>query len=94
MDVTGLSNVAIVQRHEGTLAVRAADAAIVDAYPDAQRGKARHVVGGDRGLPEWTLTGTMKDRRRVDATGCDVFAVRSGTNAIRNSNRKSRPPIG
>ena len=82
------------QRYEGQQAVRAAYAAIFAAYPDARWGNARHFVAGDRGLSEWTFTGTMKDGKRVETTGCDVFTFRNGKIAIKNSYRKNRPPIG
>ena len=82
------------ERHEGQRAVRAAYAAIFDVYPDAHWGNARHVVAGDRGLSEWTFTGTLKDGKRVEVTGCDVFTFRNGKIAIKNSFRKNRPPIG
>jgi taurine dehydrogenase small subunit len=82
------------ERHEGQQAVRAAYAAIFVAYPDAHWGNARHFVAGDRGLSEWTFTGTLKDGKRVEVTGCDVFTFRNGKIAIKNSFRKNRPPIG
>lgn len=82
------------QRYEGAVAVRAAYAAIFDTYPDAHWGNARHFVSGDRGLSEWTFTGTMKDGKRVEVTGCDVFTFRNGKIAIKNSYRKNRPTIG
>ena len=82
------------ERHEGQRAVRAAYAAIFDVYPDAHWGNARHFVAGDRGLSEWTFTGTLKDGKRVEVTGCDVFTFRNGKIAIKNSFRKNRPPIG
>jgi ketosteroid isomerase-like protein len=82
------------ERYEGEKAVRAAYAAIFAAYPDAHWGNARHFVSGDRGLSEWTFTGTMKDGKRVEVTGCDVFTFRNGKIAIKNSYRKNRPPIG
>jgi ketosteroid isomerase-like protein len=82
------------ERYEGERAVRAAFAAVFDTYPDAHWGNARHFVAGDRGLSEWTFTGTMKDGRRVEVNGCDVFTFRNGKIAIKNSYRKNRPPIG
>lgn len=82
------------ERHEGQRAVRAAYAAIFDVYPDAHWGNARHFVAGDRGVSEWTFTGTLKDGKRVEVTGCDVFTFRNGKIAIKNSFRKNRPPIG
>ena len=82
------------ERHEGQPAVRAAFAAVFVQYPDAHWGNARHVVTGDRGVSEWTFTGTLTDGRRVEVTGCDLFTFRNGKIAIKNSFRKHRPPIG
>src|SRR5687767_7239810 len=48
------------QRSEGTQAVRAAFAAVFDAFHDAQWASARHFIAGDRGVSEWTFTGTQK----------------------------------
>jgi ketosteroid isomerase-like protein len=81
------------ERHEGQQAVRAAYAAVFAQYPDAQWGNARHFVKGDRGVSEWTFTGTLKDGKRVEVTGCDVFTFRDGKIAVKNSFRKNRPPI-
>ena len=82
------------ERHEGQRAVRAAYAAVFEQYPDAQWGDARHFVTGDRGVSEWTFTGTLKNGQRVEVIGCDVFTFRSGKIAIKNSFRKNRRPIG
>lgn len=82
------------ERYQGLQAVRAAYAAVFAAYPDAHWGNARHFVAGDRGLSEWTFTGTMKDGKRVEVMGCDVFTFRDGKIAIKNSFRKNRPPLG
>ena len=82
------------ERHEGQAAVRAAYAAVFDQFPDAHWGNARHFVIGDRGVSEWIFTGTMRDGRRVEVTGCDLFTLRDGKIAIKNSFRKNRPPMG
>ena len=82
------------ERHEGQRAVRAAYAAVFEQYPDAHWGNARHFVTGDRGVSEWTFTGTLKDGKRVEVVGCDLFTFRNGKIAIKNSFRKNRPPIG
>ena len=82
------------ERHEGQQAVRAAYAVVFEQYPDAHWGNARHFVTGDRGVSEWTFTGTLKDGKRVEVTGCDLFTFRNGKIAIKNSFRKNRPPIG
>ena len=80
------------ERHEGQRAVRAAYAAVFEQYPDAHWGNARHFVIGDRGVSEWTFTGTRKDGKRVEVAGCDLFTFRNGRIAIKNSFRKNRPP--
>ena len=81
------------ERHEGQRAVRAAYAAVFEQYPDAHWHDARHFVAGERGVSEWTFTGTRKDGKRVEVAGCDVFTFRNGKIATKNSFRKNRPPI-
>lgn len=78
------------QRSEGKPAVRAAFAAVFDTCPDAHWASARHLVAGLRGVSEWTFTGTHKDGRRVEVTGCDLLTFRGGKVAIKNSYRKNR----
>ena len=81
------------QRSEGRPAVRAAFAAVFDTFPDAHWANARHFVAGNRGVSEWTFTGTRTDGTRVEVTGCDLFTFRDGKIAIKNSFRKNRPPV-
>lgn len=87
-------NAADGETHRGREAVRAAFAAVFEQYPDAHWGNPRHFVAGDRGVSEWTFTGTLNDGRRVEVTGCDLFTFRNGRIAIKNSFRKNRHPIG
>jgi ketosteroid isomerase-like protein len=63
------------------------------AFPDARWSNPSHVVAGDRGVSEWTFTGTCQDGARVEVTGCDLFTFRDGRIAIKNSYRKNRPPV-
>lgn len=79
------------QRSEGKEAVRVAYAAVFAAFPDAHWANARHFVAGNRGVSEWTFAGTQKDGKRVEVTGCDLFTLRDGKIAIKNSYRKNRP---
>jgi len=81
------------QRSEGTLAVRAAYAAVFETFPDAHWANPQHFVAGNRGVSEWTFTGTRTDGQYVEVTGCDLFTFRGGRIAIKNSYRKNRPPI-
>jgi steroid delta-isomerase-like uncharacterized protein len=77
----------------GKEAVRAGYAEVWAAYPDAQWRSPRHFVCGDRGVSEWTFTGTRSDGSRVEVNGCDVFTFRDGRIAVKNSYRKNRPPL-
>ena len=79
------------QRSEGQQAVRAAYAAVFAAFPDAHWANARHFIAGNRGVSEWTFTGSQADGKRVEVTGCDVFTFRNGKIAVKNSYRKTRP---
>jgi steroid delta-isomerase-like uncharacterized protein len=78
------------QRSAGTQAVRTAFAAVFDTFPDAHWANARHFIAGNRGVSEWTFTGTQTDGRRVEVNGCDLFTFRDGRIAIKNSYRKNR----
>jgi steroid delta-isomerase-like uncharacterized protein len=80
------------RRSEGTQAVRAAFAAVFEACPDAHWANCRHFIAGNRGVSEWTFTGTQRDGSRVEVNGCDLFTFRDGRIAIKNSYRKNRPP--
>ncbi len=80
-------------RYAGREAVRAAFAEVFATFPDARWNGARHFIQGDRGVSEWTFTGTRAaDGARVEVHGCDVFTFRDGKIAIKNSYRKNRPP--
>ena len=80
------------ERHEGHRAVRAAFAAVFVQYPDARWNDAKHFVKENRGVSEWTFTGTLSDGRRVEVNGCDLLTFRNGKIAVKNSFRKNRPP--
>jgi steroid delta-isomerase-like uncharacterized protein len=81
-------------RYAGREAVRAGFAEVWATFPDAHWGNARHFVAGDRGVSEWTFTGTRLDGSRVEVHGCDVFTFRDGKIVLKNSYRKNRPPVG
>jgi ketosteroid isomerase-like protein len=80
-------------RYEGEQEVRAAYAQVWTSFPDAHWGGARHFVCGDRGVSEWTFTGTRDDGTRVEVHGCDLLTFRGGKIALKNSYRKNRPPL-
>ncbi len=81
-------------RYQGAAAVRAGYAQVWTTYPDAHWGNARHFVIGDRGVSQWTFTGTGADGTRVEMHGCDLFTFRDGKIALKDSYRKNRPPLG
>jgi steroid delta-isomerase-like uncharacterized protein len=81
-------------RYEGREAVRAGYAEVWMTFPDARWDNARHLVCGDRGVSEWTFTGTRADGTRVEVHGCDLFTLRDGKIAVKNSFRKNRPLLG
>jgi steroid delta-isomerase-like uncharacterized protein len=80
-------------RAAGREAVRAGYSEVWKTFPDAQWRAPRHFVCGDRGVSEWTFTGTRADGSRVEVNGCDIFTFRDGKIAIKNSYRKNRPPL-
>jgi steroid delta-isomerase-like uncharacterized protein len=81
-------------RYAGREAVRAGFAEVWATFPDAHWGDAHHFVCGDRGVSEWTFTGTRADGTRVEVHGCDVFTFRGGKIALKDSYRKNRPALG
>jgi len=78
------------RRYEGPREVGKAFAEVFETFPDAQWRDARHFFVGDRGLSEWTFSGTRADGTRVEVTGCDVFTFRDGKITVKNSYRKQR----
>lgn len=79
-------------RYTGLEDVRAGFEGVWMTFPDAHWGSARHLVHGERGVSEWTFTGTRVDGGRVEVHGCDLFTFRDGKIALKNSYRKHRPP--
>lgn len=80
-------------RYEGKEAVRAAFAQAWAVFADAQWGDGRHWICGDRGVSEWTFTGTRADGSRMEVCGCDLFTFRDGKIAVKKAFRKDRPLI-
>ena len=80
-------------RYVGRQAVRAGYAEVWGLFPDAHWENARHFVDGDRGVSEWTFTGTRTDGTRVEVHGCDLFTFRDGRIFLKNSYRKNRTPM-
>ena len=74
----------------GREAVRAGFSQVFVTFPDAQWNNPRHFVAGNRGVSEWTFTGTRVGGSRVEVHGCDVFEFRDGKIARKDSYRKNR----
>jgi ketosteroid isomerase-like protein len=53
--------------------------------PDIHYGRDRHWVCGDRGVSEWTITGTDTSGMKVEVQGCDLFELRAGKIARKDS---------
>ncbi|MEO6566021.1 MAG: nuclear transport factor 2 family protein [Casimicrobiaceae bacterium] len=81
-------------RYVGRQAVRAGFADVFATFADAHWGNARHLVLAERGVSEWTFTGTRADGTLVEVHGCDLFTFRNGKIAVKDSYRKNRPPLG
>ncbi len=79
-------------RYRGQKSVREGFTSVWESFPDARWLGARHFIVGNRGVSEWTFTGTNKDGQRIEVIGCDVFTIRDGKILIKNSYRKNRPP--
>lgn len=75
---------------KGREAVRRDFRDVFETFPDAQWCGARHFVAGDRGVSEWVFSGTRVDGARVEVQGCDIFTIRDGKIAVKNSCRKQR----
>lgn len=78
------------KRWEGAEQVRKGYSQVFEAFPDARWENARHFIAGDRGVSEWTFSGTRPDGTRVEVDGCDVFTFRAGKILVKNSYRKQR----
>ena len=81
-------------RYTGRDAVQAGFAEVWATFPDARWDNVRHFVVGNRGVSEWTFTGTRADGTRTEVHGCDVFTFRGGKIALKDSYRKNRPVLG
>lgn len=77
-------------RYHGRDRVREGFQSVFAKFPDARFSDTRHFVAGDRGVSEWTFTGTGPDGRAVTVNGCDLFTFRGGKIALKSSYFKNR----
>jgi len=61
------------KRFAGKSEVRNGLAARFTGIPDVHYGDDEHFACGDRGVSEWTLTGTTTDGERLEVRGCDLW---------------------
>ena len=73
------------RRLTGKAEVRTGIEARLAGIPDIHYGNDRHWVCGDRGVSEWTITGTDTSGTRVEVRGCDLFELRDGKIARKDS---------
>ena len=66
------------QRFIGKDQVREALAGRFKGIPDVHYGDDRHWVSADKGVSEWTLTGTTTSGVRLNVRGCDLWEFRNG----------------
>jgi steroid delta-isomerase-like uncharacterized protein len=78
------------EKFTGQEQVKKAFEDVFATFPDARWNDPRHFITGERGVSEWTFTGTRKDGTKVEVTGCDIFTFKDGKIAIKNSYRKNR----
>lgn len=77
-------------RHVGREAVRAAYAAVFEAFPETAWTGARHSVAGELGVSRWRFTGRDRDGRAVEVDGCDLLTFAGDRIVLKDSYRKAR----
>ena len=60
-------------RLEGKEQVREGIQSRFDGIPDVHYGDGSHWLCGDRGVSEWTLSGTQRTGERIEVRGCDLW---------------------
>lgn len=78
------------QRFTGQEQVKKAFEQVFTTFPDARWNEPKHFISGNRGVSEWTFTGTKSDGTKVEVAGCDLFTFENGKISIKNSYRKNR----
>ena len=73
------------RRFEGRTEVREGLGARFKGIPDVHYGDDSHFACGDRGVSEWTLTGTTVDGEKLEVRGCDLWTFRGDRIVRKNS---------
>jgi ketosteroid isomerase-like protein len=79
------------RRFTGKDEVRKGLGALFESTPDVHFGDDRHFVSGNRGLSEWTITGTTADGDRIDLRGCDLWTFDDDGKIVRKDSFMKRP---
>jgi ketosteroid isomerase-like protein len=78
------------QRFVGKGKIREAFAGRFSGIPDIRYQDDEHLVDGDRGASEWTLSGTTIAGQRIEVRGCDLWTFRDGAVVKKDSYWKIR----
>jgi steroid delta-isomerase-like uncharacterized protein len=70
-------------RFAGKSEVRRGLAARFEGIPDVHYGDDNHFASGDRGVSEWTLTGTTTEGERIEVRGCDLWTFGDDGRVVR-----------
>lgn len=75
------------QRFIGKTQVREALAGRFSGIPDVHYGEDSHWISatGDKGVSEWTLTGTTNSGVKLNVCGCDLWEFQDGKVTRKNS---------
>jgi ketosteroid isomerase-like protein len=73
------------RRFEGRAEVREGLGARFKGIPDVHYGDDSHFICGNRGVSEWTLTGTTVDGEPIEVRGCDLWTFRGNEIVLKNS---------
>jgi ketosteroid isomerase-like protein len=71
------------RRFVGKDEVRRGLAARFEGIPDVSYTDDDHFVAGNRGVSEWTISGTTTDGIRVDVRGCDIWTFADDGTIVR-----------
>ena len=82
------------QRYLGKAEVRKGLATRFEGLPDVHYGDDEHWVPGNHAVSRWTLTGTMKDGRKITVRGCALLEFRDGKIVCKDSYWKIVEPKG
>jgi ketosteroid isomerase-like protein len=77
-------------RFVGKEAIQEAFAARFSGIPDVRYRDEGHFMDGDRGASEWTLSGTTTAGESIEVRGCDLWTIRDGKIAKKDSFWKIR----